>query len=47
MFPFATAILPLFLRVRDFGLLGTSWAVIITTNCIWIRFFNNPFPWIF
>ena len=29
MFPFATAILPLFLRVRDFGLLGTSWAVII------------------
>ena len=29
MFPFATAILPLFLRVRDFGLLGTSWAVIL------------------
>jgi raffinose/stachyose/melibiose transport system permease protein len=29
LFPFATAILPLFLRVRDFGLLGTSWAVIL------------------
>ena len=28
-FPFATAILPLFLRVRDLGLLGSVWAVIL------------------
>lgn len=28
-FPFATAILPLFLRVRDLGLLGSIWAVIL------------------
>lgn len=29
MFPFATAILPLFIKVRDFGLLDTYWAVIL------------------
>ncbi|MCA0963127.1 carbohydrate ABC transporter permease [Salipiger bermudensis] len=29
MFPFATAILPLFIKVRDVGLLDTWWAVIL------------------
>ncbi|RNF35685.1 carbohydrate ABC transporter permease [Paracoccus methylarcula] len=29
MFPFATAILPLFIKVRDIGLLDTWWAVIL------------------
>ncbi|MDS9468723.1 carbohydrate ABC transporter permease [Paracoccus sp. MBLB3053] len=29
MFPFATAILPLFIKVRDIGLLDTYWAVIL------------------
>ncbi|MCK5933929.1 carbohydrate ABC transporter membrane protein 2, CUT1 family [Fulvimarina manganoxydans] len=29
MFPFATAILPLFIKVRDLGLLDTYWAVIL------------------
>ncbi|WP_299839457.1 carbohydrate ABC transporter permease [uncultured Jannaschia sp.] len=29
MFPFATAILPLFIKVRDMGLLDTYWAVIL------------------
>ncbi len=29
LFPFATAILPLFLRVRDLELLGTVWAVVL------------------
>ena len=29
MFPFATAILPLFLKVRDLGILDTYWAVIL------------------
>lgn len=29
MFPFATAILPLFIKVRDIGLLDTAWAVIL------------------
>ncbi|SFE74741.1 carbohydrate ABC transporter permease [Roseivivax sediminis] len=29
MFPFATAILPLFIKVRDVGLLDTYWAVIL------------------
>ncbi|WP_134681086.1 carbohydrate ABC transporter permease [Paracoccus ravus] len=29
MFPFATAILPLFVQVRDLGLLDTYWAVIL------------------
>ena len=29
IFPFATAILPLFIKVRDFGLLDTWWAVIL------------------
>tara|TARA_B100000212_G_scaffold103995_1_gene76877 strand:- start:1647 stop:2282 length:636 start_codon:yes stop_codon:yes gene_type:complete len=29
MFPFASAIIPLFLKVRDFGLLGTYWAVVL------------------
>lgn len=29
MFPFATAILPLFIQVRDLGLLDTYWAVIL------------------
>ncbi|WP_325063135.1 carbohydrate ABC transporter permease [Halovulum marinum] len=29
MFPFATAILPLFVKVRDIGLLDTYWAVIL------------------
>lgn len=29
VFPFATAILPLFIKVRDFGLLDTPWAVIL------------------
>ncbi|TJZ90877.1 carbohydrate ABC transporter permease [Paracoccus gahaiensis] len=29
MFPFATAILPLFIKVRDMGLLDTWWAVIL------------------
>lgn len=29
MFPFATAILPLFIKIRDVGLLDTYWAVIL------------------
>lgn len=29
VFPFATAILPLFIKVRDFGLLDSDWAVIL------------------
>jgi raffinose/stachyose/melibiose transport system permease protein len=29
VFPFATAILPLFIKVRDFGLLDSYWAVIL------------------
>lgn len=29
MFPFATAILPLFIKVRDLGILDTYWAVIL------------------
>ncbi|ASJ73976.1 carbohydrate ABC transporter permease [Granulosicoccus antarcticus] len=29
MFPFATAILPLFIKVRDIGILDTYWAVIL------------------
>ncbi len=29
MFPFATAILPLFIKVRDLGILDTWWAVIL------------------
>ncbi|SFH47280.1 raffinose/stachyose/melibiose transport system permease protein [Palleronia marisminoris] len=29
MFPFATAILPLFIKIRDMGLLDTYWAVIL------------------
>ncbi|SPJ24150.1 carbohydrate ABC transporter permease [Palleronia abyssalis] len=29
MFPFATAILPLFIKIRDIGLLDTYWAVIL------------------
>ncbi len=29
MFPFATAILPLFIKVRDMGILDTYWAVIL------------------
>lgn len=29
MFPFAAAIVPLFLTIRDFGLLNTPWAVIL------------------
>ena len=29
MFPFAAAIIPLFIKVRDFGLLDTPWGVII------------------
>ncbi len=28
-FPFATAILPLFLKIRDLGLLGTHWGVVL------------------
>ena len=29
MFPFAAAIIPLFIKVRDFGLLDTPWGVIV------------------
>jgi raffinose/stachyose/melibiose transport system permease protein len=36
MFPIATAILPLFIRVRDLGLLDTPWGVILPQSAFYL-----------
>lgn len=38
MFPFATAILPLFIRVRDLGLLDSHWGVILPQSAFGLAF---------
>lgn len=38
MFPFATAILPLFIKIRDLGLLDTSWGVILPQTAFGLAF---------
>jgi len=35
-FPFATAILPLFIKVRDLGLLNTHWGVVLPQVAFWL-----------
>lgn len=43
MFPFATAILPLFIKVRDIGLLDTWWAVILLFRTFFAQLPNELF----
>lgn len=38
LFPFATAILPLFIKIRDLGLLDSSWGVILPQTAFGLAF---------